>query len=498
MAQVWGATDQVLARQVAVKVLHPHLARDHSFVKRFRGEAVAAARLAHPSIVSIYDTLAEDGINAIVMELVVGTTMRADLDQHGPLELDAVLAIGTQVADALGAAHASGLVHRDVKPANILLSGDGRVLVADFGIAKAAEGSDLTSDGSMVGTAKYLAPEQVEGAPIDGRTDLYALGIVLYEALTGSPPFAADTDAGTALARLHQDPTPPRQLRPHIPVAVELVVTRALARRPDDRFADAATMRRALLAAGADPTQAPAVAQAAVAASTDERPAASPSSPPPPRRPVLPGPAPVPAPGGDPSDPSDWGRPRPVTRRARWPWVVAGLLFLVGVGAGLVALANSGIAEGPGRTIAIADVTTFDPPPGDLVENDGQLGFITDGDPETAWSTERYGSPELTSDKDGVGLVVALGESTDLRRLDITTPAGGWTAQVHVVDGELPDDIGGWGEPVNEAAEVDAGTVRVEIDGASGDAILIWFTRLAPIEEGRHTAQVSGIEVRGT
>ncbi|MEZ5177419.1 MAG: protein kinase [Acidimicrobiales bacterium] len=204
MAQVWEATDDVLARRVAVKVLHPHLARDESFVRRFRAEAIAAARLAHPSIVSVYDTLADDGVNAIVMELVTGTTMRADLDQHGPLALNAVLAIGTQVADALAAAHAAGLVHRDVKPANILLSADGRVLVADFGIAKAAEGADLTSDGGMVGTAKYLAPEQIEGGRIDGRTDLYALGVVLYEALTGA-----------ALRRRHRrrhgpGPPPPR------------------------------------------------------------------------------------------------------------------------------------------------------------------------------------------------------------------------------------------------------------------------------------------------
>ena len=168
MARVWEATDEVLTRRVAVKVLHPHLAADESFVRRFRAEAIAAARLTHPSIVSVYDTLStDDGVNAIVMELVVGTTMRADLDQHGPMRLPSVLAIGTQVADALGAAHASGLVHRDVKPANILLSADGRVLVADFGIAKAAVGADLTSDGSMVGTAKYLAPEQVEGRPVD-------------------------------------------------------------------------------------------------------------------------------------------------------------------------------------------------------------------------------------------------------------------------------------------------------------------------------------------
>src|SRR6478735_4262822 len=243
MAEVWEATDETLARRVAVKLLHPHLARDESFVRRFRAEAVAAARLAHPSIVSVYDTFSADGMEAIVMELVVGTTMRADLDQHGPMRLEAVLAIGTQVADALGAAHASGLVHRDVKPANILLTADGRVLVADFGIAKAAEGNDLTVAGAMVGTAKYLAPEQVEGGAIDGRADLYSLGVVLYEALTGTPPFVGETDAATALQRLHRYPTEPRQLRPEIPVPVEAVVMQAMSRAPSDRFATAAAMR---------------------------------------------------------------------------------------------------------------------------------------------------------------------------------------------------------------------------------------------------------------
>ncbi|MCB0962861.1 MAG: serine/threonine protein kinase, partial [Acidimicrobiales bacterium] len=233
MARVWEATDETLARRVAVKLLHDHLARDESFVHRFRAEAVAAARLSHPAIISVYDTFSVDGLEGIVMELVVGTTMRADLDQHGPMRLEAALAIGTQVADALGAAHASGLVHRDVKPANILLASDGRVLVADFGIAKAVEGQDLTGTGTMIGTAKYLAPEQVQGAPVDGRADLYALGVVLYEALAGQPPFAADTDAATALARLQHDPAPLRSHRAEVPPAVEAVVLQALARRPE-------------------------------------------------------------------------------------------------------------------------------------------------------------------------------------------------------------------------------------------------------------------------
>lgn len=491
MAQVWEATDDILARRVAVKILHPHLARDESFVRRFRAEAIAAARLAHPSIVSVYDTLAEDGVNAIVMELVSGTTMRADLDQHGPLALNAVLAIGTQVADALGAAHAAGLVHRDVKPANILLSGDGRVLVADFGIAKAAEGADLTSDGGMVGTAKYLAPEQIEGGPIDGRTDLYALGVVLYEALTGSPPFAADTDAGTALARLHRDPTPVRTLRPDIPTGVADVVARAMARRPEDRFPDAAALRRALLAAGADPAQAPAAAQAAAASAGDlVRHAPPGSSGPvgaPPAAPPSPPPAPPPAPSS-PAAESEW-----TPRRRRWPWVA----LVLAIGLAAAAAAPRLIpTDDPGQPVAIAGVADFDPfGDGDRHEHPELLPNVTDGDPESAWTTENYKAADLGA-KEGVGLVVTTASPVSVRGVELTTPRGGWTAEVYVVEGDPPSDLAGWGDPAAVADDVATGTTDVTIDGRRGKAVLIWFTRLVPNDDGTHSAALSSVEVR--
>ncbi len=489
MAQVWEATDDILARRVAIKILHPHLARDESFVRRFRAEAIAAARLAHPSIVSVYDTLADDGVNAIVMELVSGTTMRADLDRHGPLALNAVLAIGTQVADALGAAHAAGLVHRDVKPANILLSGDGRVLVADFGIAKAAEGADLTSDGGMVGTAKYLAPEQIEGGPIDGRTDLYALGVVLYEALTGEPPFAADTDAGTALARLHRDPTPVRALRPDIPPGVADVVARAMARRPEDRFPDAAALRRALLAAGADPDQAPAAAQAAAASAGDllrHPPTGSRSAPPP-------GTAPEPPPG--PLAAAVEATPERAVRRRRWPWVV--LVLAVGVAA--AAAAPRIIPDhDPGRPVPIAGIADFDPfGDGDRHEHPELLSNAIDGDPDTAWTTENYRAADLGA-KDGVGLVLTIAEPVTIRTVELTTPEGGWTAEVYVAEGDPPSDLAGWGDPAATAAEVATGTTEVTVGARRGKAVLIWFTRLIPNDAGTHSASLSSVAVRGS
>lgn len=492
MAQVWEATDETLARRVAVKVLHPHLARDESFVRRFRAEAVAAARLAHPSIVSVYDTFTTEGIEAIVMELVVGTTMRADLDQHGPMRLDAVLAIGTQVADALGAAHASGLVHRDVKPANILLSADGRVLVTDFGIAKAAEGNDLTTAGAMVGTAKYLAPEQVEGGPIDGRADLYALGVVLYEALAGVAPFVEDTDAATALARLRRPPVPPRQIRPEIPPRVEAVVLQAMAKEPEGRFNTAAAMRTALVGAGADPGRAPAAAREAVAH------APGPTAPiPPPSAPVgaaLAPPPPRPQPARIPdAPPTPMATPAEAPVRRRRPLVLAIVVVLAvaAITAAVVLRDPSGASSaGP---LAIAGAASFDPQGDNGAEHEDQVPNAIDDDPATAWRSEPYRDPEAMAGKDGVGLVLRLEEPATVTGVDIQAPDGGWSGRVYVASGDQLDDLRAWGEPRASVSSASSGTTRLAVPSATGDRVLVWFTRTPP----SGVMAVSGVTVRG-
>ena len=247
MAEVWEATDEVLDRPVAAKLLHGHLADDPALRARFHHEAVAAARLVHPAIVAIYDTCDEPGAEAIVMELVRGRTLRQFLDERGRLEPVEVVHIGAEVASALSCAHRAGIVHRDIKPANILLSDDGRVLVTDFGIAKVLDEPDLTRTSQLLGTVKYLAPEQVESGPVDARTDVYALGAVLYEALCGQAPFRADNQAALALARLQRDPQPPHDVVAGVPPMLEDAVMRALARLPQDRFATAEDLRTALL-----------------------------------------------------------------------------------------------------------------------------------------------------------------------------------------------------------------------------------------------------------
>lgn len=257
MAEVWEAIDETLDRPVAVKVLHAQFASDPTIRSRFHTEAVAAARLLDPTIVAILDTIDVDGCEAIVMELVRGRTLREWLDERGALEPVEVVHIGAQVATALSVAHRGGVIHRDIKPANILLSDDGRVVVTDFGIAKVVDAPDLTRTAQVLGTVKYLAPEQVEGGPVDGRTDVYALGAVLYEMLCGEAPFRAESPAALALARMHRDPTRPSAILPRVPADLDDTVMRALARTPSHRWSTAADLRAALLATRHDVIAAP-------------------------------------------------------------------------------------------------------------------------------------------------------------------------------------------------------------------------------------------------
>jgi serine/threonine protein kinase len=249
MATVQLAMDTRLERHVAVKLLAEHLAADSNFVSRFRREALAAARLVHPNIVQVFDFGSEEttGRQYIVMEFVDGPSCAEILRELGRLEPDDAVSILTQACRGLDYAHRNGVVHRDVKPGNLLRSRDaGQVKLADFGIAKAAEHSDMTKVGSVLGTAAYLSPEQARGEPAGPASDLYALGVVSYQLLAGRLPF--DAASLTDLARQQDTTSPPplHELDPGIPRALSLVVAHALARNPDDRFPDAGAMEKAL------------------------------------------------------------------------------------------------------------------------------------------------------------------------------------------------------------------------------------------------------------
>ena len=251
MAEVWLAIDLTLDRKVAVKWLKPNLASDPIVAERFRREAIAAASLNHPNIVAVHDVFAQDGRQAVVMQLVEGKSLRQLLDTQKRLSPELTCHIGSCVALALDHAHDAGFVHRDVKPGNIMITSDGRVLLTDFGIAKALQSvdDDLTSPNIMMGTAKYLSPEQVRGKKLDGRADLYSLGLVLYECLAGRVPFLGESDADTALARLQRDPTDLSRLRATLPTGLVVVIHQLLARNPAHRPASgtelAASLREA-------------------------------------------------------------------------------------------------------------------------------------------------------------------------------------------------------------------------------------------------------------
>jgi len=473
MAEVWEAVDDILGRPVAVKVLHVHLAEDESFRERFRREAIAAARLAHPSVVATFDTGVDGAVTYIVMELVDGQTLRQTLNETGPMAAARVVHIGAQVADALHYAHKAGVVHRDVKPANILLCSDGRVKVADFGIAKAVEESEpdrpdpaeaLTGTGSIVGTAQYLSPEQVEGRPVDGRTDVYALGVVLYEMLCGRPPFTGDTEMAVALQHLTTAPLAPRQVQGRIPRALEDVVLRAMAKAPTGRYQSAAELQTALKSADLGASEATQVV-------------ASPSYVPPRRSPDTP----------------PHGIPPSVARRDR-RWIVPAVAIItVAVTLGIVGVlfarseAGRRMLDGstkatppPGakdQAIPRPTPLAFDPPPGSGVEHDDELTNLLDNDPATLWSTETYSNNRLGGLKPGVGVVLQLDGPHKLKDLKVTSPSRGWSAEVLVAGAPQPTRAA-WGEPVAAKKTINDGSTTFDLAGRTGGAVLLWITDL--------------------
>jgi beta-lactam-binding protein with PASTA domain/predicted Ser/Thr protein kinase len=382
MADVYLAEDEELGRRVAIKILNERHANDEQFVERFRREAKNAAGLSHPNIVSIYDRGEAEGTYYIAMEYLDGRSLKELVTARGPLPIGDAIAFTREVLSALRFAHRKGVVHRDIKPHNVMADADGRLKVTDFGIARAGA-SQMTEAGSIIGTAQYLSPEQARGAAVDQRSDLYSVGIVLYELLTGTVPFNGETPVEIAMRHLSDTPQPPSIKRAEIPPDLDMIVLRALAKNPDDRFQTAAEMDAELerVAQGAGVTTETADAATAVLSGTAL--STAPTAITPPRRPPTR------------ERPSYRYAEPPARRRPFWPWLLALLLVVLAGVAGWFAygkiqdsLSGSGTVSVPPviplrEDLAVNRLTDkgFDPKVHRMPNEDTEIGFVYDQDP---------------------------------------------------------------------------------------------------------------------
>src|SRR5436309_1403141 len=340
MGAVYLAEDEELGRRVAIKMLDERHAQDEQFVERFRREAKNAAGLSHPNIVSIYDRGEAEGTYYIAMEYLEGRTLKELIVTKGPTPIPVAIDYARQMLGALGFAHKNGIVHRDIKPHNVVVAPDGRVKVTDFGIARSGA-SQMTEAGSIIGTAQYLSPEQARGAPVDQRSDLYSVGIVLYEMLTGTVPFTGETPLEIAMKHLSDTPRPPSLLRPDIPPDLDMVVLRALAKSPEDRFQTAEEMDAELgrVASGVGVTAETADAATAVLSGTAL--ANAPTAIVPPRRPPP-----------EARRSYRYAEPPP-RRRPVWPWLLALLLVVLAGVAGWYAFGKIQDSLGGSGTVSV-------------------------------------------------------------------------------------------------------------------------------------------------
>jgi serine/threonine protein kinase/beta-lactam-binding protein with PASTA domain len=429
MADVYLAEDQELGRRVAIKILNDRHAADDQFIERFRREAKNAAGLSHPNIVSIYDRGKAEGTYYIAMEFLDGRSLKEMIVGRGPAPVKTAIDYARQILAAIGFAHRNGIVHRDIKPHNVLVSPEGRLKVTDFGIARSGA-SQMTEVGSIIGTAQYLSPEQARGSPVDQTSDLYSVGVVLYEMLTGQVPFTGDTPLEIAMKHLSAVPKPPSELRPDAPHDLDLIVLRALAKSPEERYQTAEEFDRDLsqVAEGLPVASETADAATAVLSGSGILAAAptaivSPTTPPPttPTRPAPPGRTP----------PAGYygyeGPPR--RRRPVWPWILSLLLLAAAGGAAWFAYtkiqeqlnANKPVAvpqvEGIRESLATMKIRDAELTPSvqRAFDDTVQKGYVISQSPEAGNKLNKHDTVEITVSKGKETVVVpsVLGKNRD-------------------------------------------------------------------------------------
>ncbi len=474
MSTVYLAQDQTLDRPVAVKVMHREMSEQADQLQRFRQEARAVAKLSHPNVVSVIDAGEDGGYPYIVFEYVEGETLKQRIGREGALEPQEAIAYAIEIARGLSVAHARNMVHRDIKPQNILIDAEGRAKLTDFGISRQLEQDGMTATGRVLGTTDYVAPEQAMGRSVDPRSDVYSLGVVLYEMLVGQVPFQAESQVGVAMKHVNEELPDVQRRRPEVSAAVALVVERATAKDPEKRYQHVGEMID-------DLSTALEVEAARAGSTTGEATSVLDAVPPPKRK--LPG-------------------------RARWNWLAILALLLVAGGTLLAVqlissgdLGGGGAQKGAGKPVPLESATDYDPQ-GDGEEIGSTVELVVDGDPtETGWETEHYDSETFAGTKTGpnpgVGIYVTAGEAVRPAKMIVRTPTSGWDAEVFAAPSGPPGELSEWGEPIGSV--VDAST-NEEIDLAPTEAaryFLLWFTKASEARDqpGRYQVEVSDIEV---
>ncbi|HXR12553.1 MAG TPA: protein kinase [Gaiellaceae bacterium] len=450
MSSVYRGHDRMLERNVALKVLHPQFHDDPEYVERFRREARAVAQLSHPHIVTVIDRGVSDGHQFIVFEFVEGSNLKQLLERAGPMEVRRAVDLGIQIADALAFAHAHGIVHRDVKPQNILIDGAGDAKVTDFGIARTLDVErGVTQTGTVLGTSNYLSPEQAEGAPVTPASDIYSLGVVLYELLTGDVPFRGDNLVVVAMKHVTERPPDLAEQRPDVPPRLARAVEHALEKKPGLRFpsmdAFATELRRCRDDLGeSDAERTIARGMPAVRATS----------------------------------PVGTHARRRVGRVPLLLGAVSALLLAAAIAAltlGGSPLGRHHLAGGGGTTssVQLQGVGDYDPDgPPDTHANTAPAA--TDGSASTSWYTQTYFSPQFGGLKSGLGLVLGAPGSVKLSQLTVDTPTPGFVAVVRA--GNSPQ-----GPFTDDSSPQTVGSATTfRLLGTTARYYVVWITRLPP------------------